>query len=130
MWFHQDVCSCFRRISWVVLDVIKVYKSWLVVWLPFFIFPYIGLLIIPIDELIFFRGVALAHQPESVVLHRFTSLCVPRVWHRLGQGFGGGPPPEESWWSDLDGTIANGWRNHGKMMEKHGEHEGNVFKLF
>ena len=36
---------------------------WLVVWLPFFIFPYIGLLIIPIDELIFFRGVALAHQP-------------------------------------------------------------------
>ena len=29
---------------------------WLVVWLPFFIFPHIGNLIIPIDELIFFRG--------------------------------------------------------------------------
>ena len=29
-----------------------------------FIFPYIGLLIIPIDEVIFFRGVGiLAHQP-------------------------------------------------------------------
>ena len=38
-------------------------KNWLVVWLPFFIFPYIGFLIIPIDEVIFFRGVALAHQP-------------------------------------------------------------------
>ena len=34
----------------------------LVVWLPFFIFPYIGCLIIPIDELIFFRGVA---QPPT-----------------------------------------------------------------
>ena len=31
---------------------------WLVVWNINFIFPYIGLLIIPIDELIFFRGVA------------------------------------------------------------------------
>ena len=29
----------------------------------FYIFAYIGCLIIPIDELIFFRGVALAHQP-------------------------------------------------------------------
>ena len=36
--------------------------SWLVVWLPFSIFPYIGLLIVPIDELIFFRGVA---QPPT-----------------------------------------------------------------
>ena len=35
---------------------------WLVVWLPFFTFPYIGNLIIPIDELIFFRGVA---QPPT-----------------------------------------------------------------
>ena len=30
--------------------------DWLVVWLPFFIFPYIGLLIIPIDFHIFQRG--------------------------------------------------------------------------
>ena len=35
---------------------------WLVVWLPCLIFPYIGLLVIPIDELIFFGGVA---QPPS-----------------------------------------------------------------
>ena len=35
---------------------------WLVVWLPFYVFPYIGNLIIPIDELIFFRGVA---QPPT-----------------------------------------------------------------
>ena len=32
------------------------YTSWLVVWLPFFIFPYIGFLIIPIDFHIFQRG--------------------------------------------------------------------------
>ena len=31
-------------------------SNWLVVWLPFFIFPYIGLLIIPIDFHIFQRG--------------------------------------------------------------------------
>ena len=37
---------------------------WLVVWLPFFIFPYIGLLIIPIDEILFFRGVA---QPPTSI---------------------------------------------------------------
>ena len=51
------------------------YKSWakhhwLVVWLPFFnifYFPInIGNVIIPIDELIFFRGVALAHQPDHL----------------------------------------------------------------
>ena len=37
------------------------YLVWLVVWLPFFIFPYIGLLIIPIDFHIFQRGSN--HQP-------------------------------------------------------------------
>ena len=41
-------------------DLLK--KNNLVVWLPFFIFPYIGLLIIPIDELIFFGGV---NQPPT-----------------------------------------------------------------
>ena len=30
----------------------------------FFNVPYIGLLIIPTDELVFFRGVAKNHQPE------------------------------------------------------------------
>ena len=47
---------------------------WLVVWLPFFMFPYIGLLIIPIDELIFFRGVALAHQPVYMCIFIFIYL--------------------------------------------------------
>jgi hypothetical protein len=30
----------------------------------FFIVPYIGIIMIPTDELIFFRGVAKSHQPE------------------------------------------------------------------
>ena len=42
--------------------ILEVYSSWLVVWNINFIFPYVGLLIIPIDELIFFRGVA---QPPT-----------------------------------------------------------------
>ena len=37
---------------WETYDI----NGWLVVWLPFFIFPYIGLLIIPIDFPIFQRG--------------------------------------------------------------------------
>ena len=42
---------------------------WLVVWNINFIFPiYWVSIIIPIDELIFFRGVALAHQPGIVIL--------------------------------------------------------------
>ena len=41
---------------------------WLVVWLPFFIFPYIGLLIIPIDFHIFQRGGPTTnHQPVFFV---------------------------------------------------------------
>ena len=30
-----------------------------------FIFPYTGNVIIPIDEVIFFRGVAINHQPDG-----------------------------------------------------------------
>ena len=54
------------------------YTIWLVVWLPFSIFPYIGLLIIPIDELIFFRGLAgwPNHQPAMVYHH----LTGPWPW--------------------------------------------------
>jgi len=36
---------------------------WLVVWNMFYDFPYIGNFIFPTDELIFFRGVGLNHQP-------------------------------------------------------------------
>ena len=48
-------------------------NTWLVVWLPFFMFPYIGLLITPIDELIFFRGVAQPPTRYNRVLISFTS---------------------------------------------------------
>ena len=41
--------------------------NWLVVWLPFFIFPYIGLLIIPIDVHIFQRGGPTTNQP--IIIH-------------------------------------------------------------
>ena len=72
------------------------FNSWLVVWLPFFIFPYTGNFIIPIDELIFFRGVAKNHQPDRVNGANFcfffflsqkifrtifaTSISVARTW--------------------------------------------------
>ena len=45
---------------------VPIIASWLVVWLPCFIFPYIGNIIIPIDELIFFRWVAKNHQPARL----------------------------------------------------------------
>ena len=41
---------------------------WLVVWLPFSIFPYIGNFISPIDELIFFRGVAQPPTRKNMVM--------------------------------------------------------------
>ena len=40
---------------------------WLVVWNMTFIFPYIGNFIIPTDELSFFRGVGLNHQPDMLL---------------------------------------------------------------
>jgi len=43
--------------------ILKGNKHWLVVWNMAFNFPYIGNVIIPTDELIFFRGVGLNHQP-------------------------------------------------------------------
>ena len=56
---------------------------WLVVWNINFIFPYIGFLIIPIDELIFFRGVAQppTRWPPWCFLHlsEFLSLFVPSL---------------------------------------------------
>ena len=47
------------------------YPSWLVVWLPFFIFPYIGLLIIPIDFHIFQRGGPTANQKVNSAFSGF-----------------------------------------------------------
>ena len=45
------------------------YFTWLVVWLPFFIFPYIGNFIIPIDFHIFHRG--WNHQPVTMFFLSF-----------------------------------------------------------
>ena len=42
------------------------YCSWLVVWLPFLIFPYIGNLIIPIDVHIFQRGGPTTNQVANL----------------------------------------------------------------
>ena len=69
---------------------------WLVVWLPFLAFSHIfGIIIIPIDELIFFRGVALAHQPVIylIILHLY-----------IGLSRNGGYPK----WIVFDGMIFGG----------------------
>ena len=46
--------------------------TWLVVWNIWIIFPYIGNVIIPTDEFIFFRGVGLNHQPDKLVIMEVT----------------------------------------------------------
>ena len=63
---------------WLILGLVCIhtyiyiysYSGW---WFgTFFIFPYIGLLIIPIDEIIFFRGVA--QPPTSIAYVTHTSV--------------------------------------------------------
>ena len=57
-WGHGD---------WDVIIPLFIIIYWFVVWNMNFIFPYIGNVIIPTDELMFFKGVAwLNHQPELV----------------------------------------------------------------
>ena len=72
--FHSRPPLRFLGISWMIMYIsweshilvmnCKKNHDWLVVWLPFFIFPYIGLLIIPTDFHIFQRGSN--HQPYEV----------------------------------------------------------------
>ena len=54
-----DVGGCWRIIFTgfyqAVLWLVHSQNAWLVVWLPFLIFPYLGNFIIPIDELIFLQ---------------------------------------------------------------------------
>ena len=62
--------------------LLKKHILWLVVWKINSIFPYIGFLIIPIDELIFFRGWP-NHQPAYFFdnsLPLFFSTLVSRGW--------------------------------------------------
>ena len=49
----------------------------------FYDFPYIGNVIIPFDELIFFRGLGLNHQPVMVcwVASRIASRIESKSWH-------------------------------------------------
>ena len=78
--------------------------SWLVVWLPFFIFPYIGLLIIPIDVHLFQRGGPTTNQfPISGFHGNFHWRC-----------------EKLSWDFSLDCNI---WESHGNAS---GEYHGNI----
>ena len=73
---------------------IHTYRS--VVWLPFSIFTYIGFLIIPTDELIFFRGVAqppTSVQLDGLPIYKRTVLGPVRFGHR----FVGTNSPVISW---------------------------------
>ena len=56
----------FNRIWWEI---------WLVVWNMNFMFPYIGDVIIPIDELIFFRGFQTTNQFDGPSFEPLSILC-------------------------------------------------------
>ena len=62
-WPAASGCLVISKPSTVWKAIPK--EIWLVVWLPFFIFPYIGLLIIPIDFHIFQRGGPTTNQERS-----------------------------------------------------------------
>ena len=99
-----------------------------------FYFPIsIGLLIIPIDGLIFFRGVAKNHQPDISLGCFFLPMFFfwgPIVWCVQRQGMN--PPSDESlmsrghdfWWRLGDVSIEG---NHPSHMA---EEWGNVFSLY
>ena len=63
-------CGCGFVDLW--LDIVTlVISNWLVVWLPFFIFPYIGNVIIPIDVHIFQRG---SHHQQWYGFFKFQAV--------------------------------------------------------
>ena len=53
--------------------IIYIYIYWLVLWNINFIFPYIGNVIIPFDELIFFRGVG---QPPISIYYSLDQVLI------------------------------------------------------
>jgi hypothetical protein len=61
-------------------------KIWLVVWNIIFIFPYIGNVIIPTDELIFFRGVETTNQICWIPILDIRQVELEHA--RLGTGHG------------------------------------------
>ena len=79
--FESKMCSYMIPVVFFFECTLSIDTIWLVVWLPFFIFPYIGLLIIPIDFHIFQRGGPTTNQPCMcffltifLTTHHFTSL--------------------------------------------------------
>ena len=93
-------------------------KNWLVVWLPFVIFPYIGNVIIPTDVHIFCRGVAQPPTRRShylkVPIHGqdarrvFDVDVLQKTW--TGAGLRG-------WWPAAgDGPFCGG-KKHGKTVQ-------------
>ena len=60
-WATSIDTSTFFKGEWHIIDDI-----WLVVWLPFLIFPYIGNFIIPIDVHIFQRGGPTTNQIDDI----------------------------------------------------------------
>ena len=63
---HGMSWYCFSNVFHIADSFGSAGYTWLVVWLPFFIFPYIEFLIIPIDFHIFQRGGPTTNQPLFV----------------------------------------------------------------
>ena len=82
---------------------------WLVVWLPFFVFPYIGLLIITIDVQIFQRGGPTTNQTSYTVV----AMVQKTMWQSIGETYLGtqltnGRTPE------LASSCFDIWKPHKK----------------
>ena len=77
------------------------FKNWLVVWLPSILFSHsVGLLIIPIDELIFFRGVA--QPPTRKYQSLFCVFCCCSIMPGVNSAFPSEPRVQAAvdsrWW--------------------------------
>ena len=82
---------------------------WLVVWLPFFIFPYIGFLIIPIDVHTFQRGGLTTNQFVTfVLLKAYLAAAIIFEWPRA---------PRED---ELDQVEKSSGGRGRKILEKAG----------
>ena len=79
---------------------------WLVVWLTFFIFPYIGFLIIPIDQ--YFSEGWLNHQPVTASC-RATSICCFFFWVVY----------QRSFLQDSSAALRMSFRPFWTLTEKH-----------
>ena len=87
---------CIYTYIYMCIWCIYIYiKIWLVVWNIIFIFPYIGNIIIPTDELIFFRGVETTNQICWIPILDIRQVELEHA--RLGHGAWGGTmnPPWE-----------------------------------